>query len=102
MLKNFKNAYSKTSHRLIKRYQQLFFFKPCKLIIGLSVWVGLVGLDLKYPSTFLSFKFNNKQDVLIANMVPNIVNDFSIGLESWFEVGVGFSPFLKLAYFRGF
>ena len=82
MLINFKNAYSKTNHRLIKRCQQLFFFNPCKLITGLSVWVGLVGLDQKYPIIFLIFKFNNKQDVLVPKMVPNVVNDFSIGLES--------------------
>ena len=47
----------------------------------------------KYPIIFLIFKFNNKQDVLVPKMVPNVVNDFSIGLESWFDVGVGFHHF---------
>ena len=64
-----------------------------------------VGGDQKDPSIFLIFKYVNKQDFLISNMVTKIVNDLCTGLKIWFEVGLscglGFT-FFDLPYLPGF
>ena len=60
--------------------------------------VRLVGGDQEDPSIFLIFKYINKQNTMISNMVSEVVNDFFIGFKILFEVGVGSSPFSKLHY----
>ena len=64
-----------------------------------------VGGDQNGPSIFLIFKYVNKQDFLISNMVSKVVNDLCTGLKIWFEVGLscglGFT-FFDLPYLPGF
>ena len=71
----------------------------------LSGWVGGWEGDQKCPSIFLIFKYVNKQDFLISNMVSKVVNDLCTGLKIWFEVGLscglGFT-FFDLPYLPGF
>ena len=49
-------------------------------LVGWSVG-GSVGGDQKGPSILLIFKYVNKQDMLILNMVSKIVNDFCMGFK---------------------
>ena len=54
----------------------------------LSGWVdGWMGDDQQFPSISLIFKYINKQDLLILNMVSKVLKYFCIGLKIWFEVG---------------
>ena len=48
---------------------------------------GWMGEDQQFPSISLIFKYINKQDLLILNMVSKVVKYFCIGLKIWFEVG---------------
>ena len=63
-----------------------------------GMWTG----DQKCPSIFLSFKYVNKQDVLIPNMVSKVVYGFFIRSYEHFKLGVGVLHFRNYPVYVGF
>ena len=61
-----------------------------------------MGADQNCPSISLIFKYVNKQDALIANVVSRVVRSFLIGLKIYLEVRGWVPPFLGVSYVRRF